>query len=190
MVPKVFIASSRESLDWAAFIMTKLNEHEMTADSWDLQSLFRPSEYFLDSFLEKIAEYDFGVFFFSPDDTLVKRGRESKSVRDNVLFELGIFIGQLGRKRNFVFRPNMEDFHWLSDLNGLLNIQYSYKQQADPITISRELTGPCRTVIHRIKEIGIRSKQTAMVTALQGDYIKYLGVDSDTAKTTVSDLHN
>jgi tetratricopeptide (TPR) repeat protein len=48
------------------------------------------------------------------------RGRTKLAVRDNVIFELGLFIGKLGRERVFIIIPqNNEKLHIPSDLLGI-----------------------------------------------------------------------
>lgn len=43
-----------------------------------------------------------------------------KTTRDNIIFELGLFVGRLGRKRSFVVMPKgIEGLHLPSDLVGL-----------------------------------------------------------------------
>jgi hypothetical protein len=41
------------------------------------------------------------VFIIAPDDQTISRDKQQASVRDNVLFEFGLFLGQLGRSRVF-----------------------------------------------------------------------------------------
>src|ERR1700731_3562244 len=43
--------------------------------------------------MQTTDSYDFGVFVFDADDVAVLRDNKTPTVRDNVLFELGLFIG-------------------------------------------------------------------------------------------------
>ena len=52
------------------------------------------------------------------------RKQKHKTVRDNVIFELGLFMGRLGRGRTFVLVPNGVDLHIPSDLVGWNTVQY------------------------------------------------------------------
>src|SRR5205807_376735 len=48
------------------------------------------------------------------------RNKEYSAVRDNVVFELGLFIGRLGKERNFIIVPRgHEKLHIPSDLLAL-----------------------------------------------------------------------
>lgn len=67
---------------------------------------------------------DFGVFVFSGDDVTTMRNASSTTVRDNVLFELGLFIGKLGRERVFFVIPDGEKIHIPSDLLGVTPGKY------------------------------------------------------------------
>ena len=63
---------------------------------------------------------DFGVFIFSADDVIRMRKKEYSAVRDNVIFELGLFVGRLGKGRNFILLPRGEDkLHIPTDLMAL-----------------------------------------------------------------------
>ncbi len=65
------------------------------------------------------------MFVFSPDDVAMMRDRAMPIVRDNVIFELGLFIGRLGRERNFIISPNdAHDLHLPSDLSGITPIRF------------------------------------------------------------------
>ena len=52
------------------------------------------------------------------------RGEQISTVRDNVVFELGLAIGRLGRKRTFVIVPMGQDLHIPTDLKGWTPIEF------------------------------------------------------------------
>lgn len=115
--PKLFIGSSVEGLPVAYAIHENLKFiAEVTV--WD-QGVFNLSESSLESLIEILEVSDFGVFVFSPDDHIKIRGRKDLAVRDNVLFELGLFVGKLGRKRSFIIMPDNKTFHLPTDLIGM-----------------------------------------------------------------------
>lgn len=89
------------------------------------QDIFKPSSYTLDDLEEALDAFDYGVFVFSPDDITKIRSEEFRAVRDNVLFELGLFIGRLGRENCFFVAPlSDERFHLPTDLLGLSPLTY------------------------------------------------------------------
>ena len=88
------------------------------------QDVFRLTYDALDSLLAALDSSDAGVFVLRPDDLTESRGQSSLTVRDNVVFELGMFIGRLGRDRSFMLTPNISAFHLPSDLIGITTAHY------------------------------------------------------------------
>ncbi|PEN05502.1 hypothetical protein CRI93_12420 [Longimonas halophila] len=124
MKPRIFVGSSAEGLDVAYAIQTNL-DHDAEVTVWS-QGAFEPSKFTLESIIEILEGSDFGVFVFTPDDVVTMRGEEKQAVRDNVLFELGVFIGRLGRDRSFIVMPKGNtDLQLPSDLLGLTPLQYN-----------------------------------------------------------------
>ena len=104
--PAVFVGSSREALDVAQELRGQLRP-EFDARTWDEEGVFRLGQSTLEGLVESLKRFDFAVFVFSPDDLLKSRGEEFRSTRDNVIFELGLFMGHLGRERTiFLWRES------------------------------------------------------------------------------------
>ncbi|WP_457153134.1 TIR domain-containing protein, partial [Mesorhizobium sp. P5_C1] len=69
--------------------------------------------------------FDAAAFIFRGDDTLVKNGEQRDAVRDNVLFELGLFVGRIGRDKCFIIKPRSQrTLHFPTDLLGVTTADY------------------------------------------------------------------
>jgi hypothetical protein len=121
-LPRVFIGSSSEGLAIAEHIQLGLSD-ETEATVWR-QGVFGLSETNLESLEQAAQDFDFAVLVLTPDDVTRKRGRRNITPRDNVLFELGLFIGSLGRKRTFIVHPGDEALDLPSDLTGITAATY------------------------------------------------------------------
>jgi len=126
MKPRVFIASSAEGLDVAKSLQINL-EHKMEVTIWS-QGVFDLSASPLESLLAALDDHNFGIFVFSADDRLTIRDQEKHSVRDNVLFELGLFVGRFGKHCNFIVKPRHVDLHISSDLYGITLADFDNKR--------------------------------------------------------------
>ena len=161
MKPALFIASSSGNLDVATALQENL-EHAAEVTVWN-QDVFKLSRYNIDSLVEALEASDFGAFIFTPEDMLTIRGKEKLSVRDNVIFELGLFIGKLGRERCFIIIPrgNEEETHLPTDLLGVTPALYEAERQDGNIAAA---LGPASTKIARqIKSFSNKPKAAAEV---------------------------
>lgn len=115
--PKLFIGSSVAGLPIARAIKLEL-EYDMDVTVWN-QGVFKLSHTPLEDLSTILEETDFASFIFLPEDKLEIKGEETTAIRDNVVFELGLFYGRLGRNRVSFVMPRSYDFHLPTDLTGL-----------------------------------------------------------------------
>jgi hypothetical protein len=117
---------------------------------WD-QNVFEPSLYVLESLHRVLNEFDFGIFVFSADDALILRGEEHTSVRDNVVFELGLFISRLGKERTFIVAPGgASDLRIPSDLLGITRLSYDPRWQ----NLNASLNPACTAILSQVRSHG------------------------------------
>lgn len=130
MKPTLFIGSSTEGLNLAYAVQHNL-EDIAEVIVWK-QGVFKLTKSYLESLVEMLDETDYGLFVFTPDDVTTMRGMELAVVRDNVIFELGLFIGRLGRERCFILMPKESpDFYLPSDLLGISTAKYTEPSKPD-----------------------------------------------------------
>jgi predicted nucleotide-binding protein len=119
---RLFIGSSREGIPIAEALQAGL-DHELECTIWN-QGVFGLSSAAIEALEKQLTRSDFAVLVVSPDDMTESRGATTASPRDNVLFELGLFMGALGRSRTFVVRPRKAELKMPSDLNGITVARY------------------------------------------------------------------
>ncbi len=153
MKPRIFVGSSREAIDVCRAIQGELDD-DFDITVWD-QDVFRLSYGALDSLLDALDSSDAGIFVLRPDDLTESRGEFSPTARDNVTFELGMFIGRLGRDRTFMLTPDTSTVRLPSDLIGLTTAHYN----ADRLNSGqwRAAVGPaCTKIREALRSIQLR----------------------------------
>lgn len=123
MKQNIFIASASKSVGIAADIQESLNYYGIKSQIWN-QDFFSNSKNTLETLTEKLENFDFAIFIFSPDDQLKKKENSIFSTRDNVIFELGLFIGKIGRERTFFISTNEKNYQLPSDLDGISHLKF------------------------------------------------------------------
>jgi Predicted nucleotide-binding protein containing TIR-like domain len=129
-LPTLFIASSTEGLGVAYDVQEAL-EFDCHSTVWP-QGVFQPSRSILDDLTQALARHAFALFVFTPDDEVTMRGQTFRAVRDNVIFEMGMFAGALGVQRCVHLLPRGADnLHLPSDLIGLTALDYAVDRPDD-----------------------------------------------------------
>jgi predicted nucleotide-binding protein len=147
---RVFIISSVEGLKIANAIQEYFAHDPFNTTLWT-NGVFRASQYPVESLIHALDGSDFAVAILQPDDVTVSRGTSRPVPRDNVLFELGLFIGHLGRHRSFLLEPLYQDVQLPSDLSGICTLGYKPGPEAELV----RLLGPSCNKLRRIfNELG------------------------------------
>lgn len=152
---KIFIGSSTEGKDIAQCLSTALIKKGFTVTPW-YEAGFVPTGSTLDSILAFASEYDFAVLVLSTDDLTNIRGQESWSARDNVIFELGVFLAGLGKERTFFLIPrDHQRLRIPTDLAGITALTY----ERDPEDGNQpNVQNACEEINERINDVGAREK--------------------------------
>lgn len=104
-------------------------QHDAEVTVWP-QGVFGLSKTAMQSLAQTLDKSDFGVFVFAPDDRIRLRKRTFRAVRDNVIFELGLFVGHLGIDHTFIVIPaDGKDLHIPTDLTGVTPGTYEPRRQ-------------------------------------------------------------
>lgn len=138
--PRVFVGSSTEGLSVAEVVAGNLVQG-FEVQLWS-QGLFRLGHYPMEDLERAVLRCDFAVLVGTPDDVLIKRSTAGVSVRDNVAFELGLFMGGLGRNRAVLVAPAEIAECLPSDIKGLTRVQYDWSSE-------RPLIGEALTKLQR-----------------------------------------
>lgn len=127
---RIFIGSSSEELrlaEQAKKILEKNTNYQVTIwneNMWD-KAVFRLNNSYLNDLIRATLHFDFGILIGTKDDKVIFRGSEEIQPRDNVLFELGLFIGRLGLN-NCAFLVD-EEIKILSDVKGISLARFKEK---------------------------------------------------------------
>lgn len=155
----VFIGSSTEGLSIAQAIQLEL-EGDAVCTIW-YQGVFGLSEGTLESLESALSKYQFAILVLTPDDMATVSGESVQLPRDNVLFELGLFMGRLGRKHVFVVYHDDEHIKLPTDLAGITVGRFRaphasrglrHLSTTDLLPVIGPVVSRIRAAIHRVQE--------------------------------------
>ena len=160
--PFGFIGSSTKGLDAAKAVQSEL-EYVAECIVWS-QGVFGLSEGTLESLVKILGKLDFAVLVLTPDDLLYRNEESIPVPRDNVLLELGMFIGGLGRDRTFIVVNKEAKMHLPTDLAGITYAPFGNPESGT----LRSAVGPaCTTIAESLRKIG-RKKDRLSVSIVGG----------------------
>jgi len=147
---RVFIISSAESLEIARTVQNAFAHDDFLVVVWT-DGVFRVANYTLQSLEDEVNASDFAIAIAHGDDETHSRSKDWPSPRDNVIFELGLFMGRLGRQRAILMEPRGEGIKLPSDLAGVTTIPYRYEKGANAAAL---MAPACNTLRNHIRHWG------------------------------------
>ena len=152
VVPSLFIGCSSEALPIAEAVQAKLANEGIDVRLWT-RGVFRVSNFALESLEEALSSSDFAALVLSPDDVVTSRDETLEAPRDNIVFELGLFMGALGHTRVFLVRPADAEIKIPTDLAGLTALTYLQNSGEDrPPDVSQI----CEGILSAVGVLGTR----------------------------------
>ena len=132
--PVMFVGCSAESLSIARAIQSALEHDPIMVRVWT-EDTFKASHFPVESLERELATVDFAALVLSPDDTVISRESAAGAPRDNLVFELGLFMGALGHSRTFLLHPRGSDIKIPTDLAGFTPLTYQASYDG-PVSIA------------------------------------------------------
>jgi len=169
--PLVFIGSSAEGLVVAEAVQSNL-DRSCETEIWS-QGTFGLSEGTLESLVKRVNKYDFAILVLTPDDFITSRDEGRFAPRDNVLLELGLFIGALGINRTFMVCNRAAKLKLPSDLAGITPATF---QPPETGTMQAAVGAACTAIKAAVKELGIRDHKPVEISAGYIESVKGNGI--------------
>lgn len=147
--PKIFVGSSKESVQTAILIQSDLRS-DNEVHVWT-QTAFGLGSTTIESLESAVEEYQFAIFVMTRDDSCTSRDVTFAVPRDNVVFEAGLFIGRLGRNKTFLVTANNSEgsikLKLPSDLHGVMTARFD----PEASNLSAELGPVCQLIRDSIR---------------------------------------
>ena len=147
--PYLFIGSSKESLPIAQTIQSNLDHDNLIVRLWT-DGVFGASQFPIIDLEKQIREADFAALVLGPDDEVLSRSERSDAPRDNVIFELGLFMGALSHERTLMIIPREYNIKIPTDLLGLTPLDYRSGDSNDLASLLGPACAELRRIINRV----------------------------------------
>jgi hypothetical protein len=130
MKRELFIGSSLEGLPIAEKLKVKIESEcgdWISPENWKEGTVFTLNKNTLDCLVKASRKFEYGILVATKDDIIESRNQVKSLPRDNVMFEMGMFLGSLGLTRAFLLAE--EDCKLPTDYNGVI-VKYFRKDSA------------------------------------------------------------
>lgn len=155
--PSLFIGSSEEGIDLARSVRAAL-EADAEVTLWK-DGFFRPGSTYIDSLINSLPRFDFAILVLRPEDLVVSRDAGTFGPRDNVIFELGLFMGRFGKERTFMLHQANTPIKLPSDLAGVAAATYQWPREDNDYR--NAVGGACDSIRKIIGDLGFSETKVA-----------------------------
>ena len=129
----IILSSSKLGLPIANSLKTSLLQvnSNLNVNVWNEDPIFEPATFTLTRLLELNTIFDFAIVILTPDEMVLEKkskpGLRGKTTynylpKDNVIFEMGLFLSSLGIERTFILRQG--NVKLPSDIGGIYFTQF------------------------------------------------------------------
>jgi hypothetical protein len=120
--PKIFIGSSLAGIEIAEKVknyLARIGDCYL----WQDPNVWEPNRSTFENLLRMVSYFDFGVFVATSDDLTLTNDKIVIEPRDNVILEMALFLGAMGRDKSFLLVE--EGIKLPSDFNGIYMPRFS-----------------------------------------------------------------
>jgi len=125
---------------------------------WSDENVFSLNRDTLNSLIISSKKYEYGIFIATKDDIANKSGSDVYISSDNVIFEIGLFLGSMGIERSFIMIEN--GCKLPSDFNG---ITVPIFERDDESSISGSINKIINQLNNNRKAYGLRPIPSAVL---------------------------
>jgi hypothetical protein len=156
LAPSVFVGSSSEGVEFARAVRSLL-EQDADITLWN-EGFFGLGTTFIETLTNALSRFDFAVLVLTPDDLVQSRSTEVFGPRDNVIFELGLFMGRLGRERTFILHQIDAQLKIPTDLSGVTSALYRWPREDKSYRAA--VGAACDSIRDVIRDLGASEAKT------------------------------
>lgn len=110
----------------------------------------------MESLVHALDQFDFAVLVLTADDLVTSREASAAAPRDNVLFELGLFMGGLGRGRTFIVYDRTAGIKLPPDLAGVSAATFEPHSSGN---LQGSLGAAATLIEEQISRLGLRDRE-------------------------------
>jgi CRP/FNR family cyclic AMP-dependent transcriptional regulator len=138
---RILIAVSAEANEIARAIDDAFKDEPFDVVIWT-EGLFGSSTYAIDMLERELDQSDVAIAICQPN---------GKGSRDSIIFELGFFMGRLGRHRTLLIEPRHEEIKLPSELAGINTLTYRLAEGQD---LTKAFAPACRQLRKIVNDLG------------------------------------
>ena len=166
---RIFIASSTKGQRYVDAIKSAIDDEMGASVCHPWRTHFEIGRSFLED-LERVGpEYNCGIAVFTADDQL----GDLLAPRDNVVLELGLFLGFFGRERSFLLVENCKNIKIPSDYDGITNGRfYTCGPDASAQERRNAVHDVCGSVVDKLRRLEPPSPRPGALASLEQNWRK------------------